>query len=145
MLGQAIEPFTPPSPLTAHPPLIPHSSLLTPYSHLRSPFILPPTFSRLPPLSSLTAHSSPLIPTWGQVGGEDEAGNTACVYISIIIITIETLLYAFYVYVHAVHPSCYNLTEVSVQVLKSYPWQCLECKTCQVHLYSVHVCPRLIS
>ena len=35
----------------------------------------------------------------------------------------------------SVHPSCYSLSEVSVRVLKSYPWQCMDCKTCQVLSY----------
>ena len=41
-----------------------------------------------------------------------------------------------------VHPSCYNLSEVSIKVLKSYPWQCLDCKTCQVMhtMYNVVLC-----
>ncbi|XP_052765848.1 PHD finger protein 10-like [Mya arenaria] len=28
------------------------------------------------------------------------------------------------------HPSCLDLTEEMVKVVKTYPWQCMECKTC---------------
>ena len=30
----------------------------------------------------------------------------------------------------AAHPSCLDLTEKMVQVVSTYPWQCMECKTC---------------
>ena len=28
------------------------------------------------------------------------------------------------------HPSCLDLTEEMVGVVQTYPWQCMECKTC---------------
>lgn len=28
------------------------------------------------------------------------------------------------------HPQCLDLTEDMVAVIKTYPWQCMECKTC---------------
>ena len=28
------------------------------------------------------------------------------------------------------HPTCLELTLEMVSVIKSYPWQCMECKTC---------------
>lgn len=28
------------------------------------------------------------------------------------------------------HPACLNLTKAMVSIIKSYPWQCMECKTC---------------
>ena len=34
------------------------------------------------------------------------------------------------VYVFAAHPSCLDLTDKMVQVVTTYPWQCMECKTC---------------
>jgi len=28
------------------------------------------------------------------------------------------------------HPSCLELTDEMVKVVRTYPWQCMECKTC---------------
>ena len=28
------------------------------------------------------------------------------------------------------HPSCLDLTDAMLKVIKTYPWQCMECKTC---------------
>lgn len=28
------------------------------------------------------------------------------------------------------HPACLDITDDMVAVIKTYPWQCMECKTC---------------
>ena len=28
------------------------------------------------------------------------------------------------------HPSCLDLTDAMLKIVKTYPWQCMECKTC---------------
>ncbi|KAL5474775.1 hypothetical protein EMCRGX_G026784 [Ephydatia muelleri] len=43
----------------------------------------------------------------------------------------EDLLYCITCHSHT-HPSCLNLTPKVATIAKTYPWQCLECKMCQV-------------
>ena len=35
-----------------------------------------------------------------------------------------------YMYVYTGHPSCLDMNTQLVAVIQTYPWQCMECKTC---------------
>lgn len=35
-----------------------------------------------------------------------------------------------YVYVYTGHPTCLDMNTQLVAVIQTYPWQCMECKTC---------------
>ena len=35
-----------------------------------------------------------------------------------------------FVFVTLGHPSCLDMNEPMVEVIETYPWQCMECKTC---------------
>lgn len=35
-------------------------------------------------------------------------------------------------FVYSGHPSCLDMSAELVALIKTYPWQCMECKTCTV-------------
>lgn len=44
--------------------------------------------------------------------------------------SLSVLLLTVYCRLTAGHPTCLELTQEMIPIIKSYEWQCMECKTC---------------
>lgn len=61
--------------------------------------------------------------------------KTSLVYHYNLLVNICSFNFVDLSFVHVLlpsagHPACLDLTKAMVSIIKNYPWQCMECKTC---------------